>query len=393
MKITFILSSLGYHQIPICNELYSSLKDNFKVIATQKITSGRFGLNYDDMAKAFPYVLKAYKDKYNSKEAIEIINNSDIIVIGSSPKVYTDILNENKNIIVIRYCERFFKKGTWRRFIPKTFYSIYNPFLRNKNRQNFCTFCSSAFTSYDLSIVGGKKIKTFKWGYFPELKEYNKNELFNLKHNNTTKLLWSGRFLKWKHCEDAINACKMLKDNNYLFTLDIIGSGTEEHNLKNLVKKHKLENEIKFISAVNTDTLREYMEKANIYLFTSDKGEGWGAVLNEAMNSGCTCIASHEIGAVPFLISDGTNGFIYKSRDVNDLYNRIKVLINNNELQIKIGKEAYNTIYTLWNHKIAAQRLISFSKEFSNTNNCNLFEDGPLSKANIIKDTWFKSNI
>jgi hypothetical protein len=34
------------------------------------------------------------------------------------------------------------------------------------------------------------------------------------------------------------------------------------------------------------EEVRVHMEQSNIYLFTSDFGEGWGAVLNEAMNSG-----------------------------------------------------------------------------------------------------------
>lgn len=46
--------------------------------------------------------------------------------------------------------------------------------------------------------------------------------------------------------------------------------------------------------------VRSYMEKADIYLFTSDFNEGWGAVLNESMNSGCAVVASHAIGSVPF---------------------------------------------------------------------------------------------
>ena len=33
------------------------------------------------------------------------------------------------------------------------------------------------------------------------------------------------------------------------------------------------------------------MEQADIYLFTSDRNEGWGAVANEAMNSACAMVA------------------------------------------------------------------------------------------------------
>lgn len=48
------------------------------------------------------------------------------------------------------------------------------------------------------------------------------------------------------------------------------------------------------------EEVRERMEKADILLATSDRGEGWGAVMQRAMNSGCVVIADHMMGAVPF---------------------------------------------------------------------------------------------
>ena len=44
------------------------------------------------------------------------------------------------------------------------------------------------------------------------------------------------------------------------------------------------------------------MEESEIYLVTSDRKEGWGAVVNEAMNSGCAVVADHMIGAAPWMI-------------------------------------------------------------------------------------------
>ena len=62
------------------------------------------------------------------------------------------------------------------------------------------------------------------------------------------------------------------------------------------------------------------MEKTGIFLFTSDRQEGWGAVLNEAMNSGCAVVASHLIGAVPFLKKKKKNGLVYSSGDRKTLF-------------------------------------------------------------------------
>ena len=65
--------------------------------------------------------------------------------------------------------------------------------------------CASAFTSLDYSKFGLFKEKAFKWGYFPETKIYeNVSELIYSK--DCGKILWCGRFINWKHPDDAINA-------------------------------------------------------------------------------------------------------------------------------------------------------------------------------------------
>lgn len=99
---------------------------------------------------------------------------------------------------------------------------------------------------------------------------------------------------------------------------------------------------------MNPNEVRKYMEKANIFLFTSNYEEGWGAVLNEAMNSGCAVVASHAIGSVPFLINDGVNGYIYKNGNKKELCKLVEMLALSKELREKIGVEAYKTLYNTW---------------------------------------------
>ena len=49
---------------------------------------------------------------------------------------------------------------------------------------------------------------------------------------------------------------------------------------------------------------------------TSNQEEGWGVVVNEAMNSGCVVIGSNLAGSVPYLIENGKNGLIYNCGDL-----------------------------------------------------------------------------
>lgn len=106
--------------------------------------------------------------------------------------------------------------------------------------------------------------------------------------------------------------------------------------------------------------VRKAMERAEIYLVTSDRKEGWGAVVNEAMNSGCAVVADAMIGAVPYLIHPEENGYAYETGREDQLLASVRSLLQDRELCHRIGRNAYATIAEEWNAEVAAKRLTEF---------------------------------
>lgn len=387
MKITFYSNFLNHHQLPFCTEMARMLGDEFTFVATKPIEKERLLLGYADMNKQFPFVLRSYESKTAYDRAKLLAEESDVIIVGSAPNIFVDIRMKH-NKLTFKYTERFFKKGTYRRFIPSTRKKIYDGYAKY-SRSNLHVLCASAYTSYDLSVCGMKD-KTYKWGYFPEVKNHDLDALIKNKNKNKVpKLLWVGRFLDWKHADDSIKVAHILKNEGYEFTLDIIGTGDMESNLKGLIINYQLSDRVKLLGSMKPEEVREHMESANIFLFTSDFNEGWGAVLNEAMNSGCAVVASHAIGSVPFLISNKKNGLIYKYGDLKKMHQSVKMLLDNSELCKQLGKEAYKTLEQTWNAKEAAKRFISLSESILKDEKIK-FEEGPCSKAEIIKNNWYR---
>ena len=220
--------------------------------------------------------------------------------------------------------------------------------------------CASAYTASDYASVGMYKGRTFKWGYFPEVKKYNIDHLLSQKRKNT--LRWCGRFIDWKHPDDAIQVARKLKESGYDFCLNMIGAGVMEEQLKQLVKDYNLEEDVHFLGSMSPEQVRSYMEQAGIYLFTSDRQEGWGAVLNESMNSGCAVVASREIGSVPFLVRDGENGCVYEAENVSMMYEKVKFLLDHPGKREELGKNAYETIICEWNAETAAKRFLQLAE-------------------------------
>lgn len=386
MTVTFFSNYLNHHQIPFSNEMYKLLGDGYCFVQTQPIAEERIKLGWQDNINV-PYLLKSYNDEVCFEKALALGRLSDVVIIGSAPSFF---IKNRKHKLTFFYSERIFKKGFHKILNPFIFKNVFLNYTLKGLHKNKYLLCASAYALYDFKRIKAFSKKMFKWGYFPEKKEYNLKELFKAKENQVITILWVGRFLDWKHPEYALQLAEKLKQKKIHFQLNIIGTGPEEQKLKLMYVDSNLSEEVKFLGAMSPNMVRTYMEKSNIFIFTSDFNEGWGAVLNEAMNSGCAIVASHAIGAVPYLIENGENGYIYKNGDFKDFYMKVKKLIEQPELMKLFGKKAMETINNLWNSKIAAERLITLSHSILDSKKYDIYDTGPCSKAPIIRNNWYK---
>ena len=381
MKLIFVSNMLNHHQMELCRELQNWFSI-FYFVVTESVKN----IGYQSSSEA-DYVLHYYNKEEKEKIFTEIVD-ADAVIFGGCPNELIE-LRMNKNKLCFIYSERFFKKGTWRRAIPKTRKSVIERVVKYKTEEMY-VLCSSAYLSYDLSLLGFPESKCFKWGYFPKTREYSYSELMKKKKHDKVHLLWAGRMLKWKHPDDAIRLADNLSHKGIDFCLNIIGDGDLKYKLSQMIKKKNLEHRVHLLGSKNPEQVRKLMEEANIYLLTSDRYEGWGAVLNEAMNSGCAVVSSHAAGATPYLICNEENGLIYKSGSIKEMTEKVELLISQPEKRAKIGYNAYVSISQVWNARVAAQRFYKIVDERINGNYSNdLFADGPCSLAELLNDKWF----
>ena len=133
-----------------------------------------------------------------------------------------------------------------------------------------------------------------------------------------------------------------------------------EPEVRRLRTEYGLEEEVDLPGFREPAEVRKAMERAEIYLVTSDRKEGWGAVVNEAMNSGCAVVADAMIGAVPYLIHPEKNGYAYETGREDQLLASVRSLLQDRKLCHRIGRNAYATIAGEWNAEIAARSLTEF---------------------------------
>ena len=375
MKVAFFSNYMNHHQRPFCDVMYDILGEDFCFIATEDMSEERKSLGYFDPRNERPYVIKTYGTKDNDDIALKIGEESDVVIIGSAPEFYIEKRLKN-NKLTFRYSERFFKNGYRRILDPRVFLYYFNHHFKYR-KKNLYMLCASAYTARDCNFIKSYKNKTFRWGYFPTVKKYIDVEKTVLgKEPNS--ILWAGRLIDHKHPEAALYVAERLKKDGYKFRLDMIGGGELEEKIKTAIVEKGLEDRVSLLGSMSPDIVRKNMERSEIFLFTSDKREGWGAVLNESMNSACAVVANGEIGSVPYLIKDGENGFIYGGKDFNDLYKKVKYLLDDNKKRKETGVKAYKTLEKVWNAEVAAKRLLILIDSILN-GKASPFEDGPCS--------------
>ena len=384
MNVVMLSNFFNHHQSALSNALWNYPDITYRFVETQQIPQERKKMGY---RQSYPqkYVLRTYESKEQEIRCAEQLNRAETVIAGSAPEsILRQRIKAGK--LLFRYSERPLKHGLQPlKYVPRLLKWNY----RNPPGKPIYLLCASAYTAGDYRKFGLFKNRCYKWGYFPETRQYpNLDDLF-IKKSKTT-LLWCGRFLAWKHPDDALTVARRLKEAGVSFTLKMIGTGELENCLRQTIQAEGLQNCVELTGPMPPGQVRDYMEKAGIFLFTSDRQEGWGAVLNEAMNSGCAVVASDAIGSVPYLVKDRENGLVYHSGSVDELFERVKGLLDHPAEQRRLGEAAYRTIADLWNAEIAAKRLIALSQAILDGDaSPELFEDGPCSRAEIIREDWY----
>ena len=75
-------------------------------------------------------------------------------------------------------------------------------------------------------------------------------------------------------------------------------------------------------------------QSADVFVIPSQgPGETWGLSVNEAMAAGCAVLVSDKCGCHADLVKSGTNGFAFKSNDVEQLTSLMrKLFADKNEI-------------------------------------------------------------
>lgn len=184
---------------------------------------------------------------------------------------------------------------------------------------------------------------------------------------NSSKLvvLFVGRLDKEKNIDVVIKAFPVVL-KSIDAQLIIAGKGKEKTNLVNLSKNLGLDKNITFTGFVTEKDLPNLFRMADVFVIASI-AELQSIATMEAMASGLPVVAA-RVMALPELVHDGKNGYLFSDGDTNALANQMIKILKNPALRKKMSANSLKIISrhdlknTITSYEKLYQKLISASK-------------------------------
>jgi len=186
--------------------------------------------------------------------------------------------------------------------------------------------------------LGVKKKKIFEIPGGVNLDDFSKkNEkrlnVFREKYSIKGDFILSvGRLHESKGFQYLIKAIKGLEIN-----LVIIGKDAGfKKELERIAKDQGLQEKVKILDGISDEEKVDAYNSCFAFVLFSE-WEGFGIVVIEAMAAGKPVIVSDR-GSLPFLVTDGENGLIATFPSVEELTKKLKELLKNDKLRLKLAR-------------------------------------------------------
>ncbi|QIM20981.1 glycosyltransferase family 4 protein [Phycicoccus sp. HDW14] len=158
-----------------------------------------------------------------------------------------------------------------------------------------------------------------------------------VSRSEAPSLMVLGRLVPHKHFETAIDLVADLGDQFPGLTLDVVGGGYWDEQLRAHAVRRGVADRVRFHGFVDEHTKRLLLARAWVVLLPSHK-EGWGLTIVEAGLHGTPSVAFSFAGGVTESIVDDETGLL--ADDVAQMTTHVAGLLSDERLRAKYGENA-----------------------------------------------------
>ena len=175
--------------------------------------------------------------------------------------------------------------------------------------------------------LGFPESKIYRFGYFEKMPEAKLAEIKSC----WDEVLYVGRLVRGKGIELLIEAAAPLLRSNQNLRLRIVGGGPIERELRRRVRENGIEKQTVFTGVIPSPCIPGLLQGALMLVLPSE-ADGWGIVVNQALQAGIPVVVSDASGAAE-LIDNGVNGFVFRMGDRVALQECIRAIVNDPQPQ------------------------------------------------------------
>lgn len=214
----------------------------------------------------------------------------------------------------------------------------------------------SSFTEEQVKVYGYKD-NFVRFPAWINLSKFLEAKTIRDKHDDF-KIIFVGSVTDRKNPDLIVKAISELDDE---ISLEIIGptpNKTYLNELKKSISNSQHKKNILLTPFIAIDELIEKYSNADLFILPS-KSEGLGRVVIEAQATGCPVLVSSNTGAVDLII-DHETGYIFENDNLEDLKDKIKNIIDNQQHSVQVGLNGKSFVtqnHTIENFKFGYKKL------------------------------------
>lgn len=151
--------------------------------------------------------------------------------------------------------------------------------------------------------------------------DIDKEKELEIHHSNYI-LVSCGRINVVKGWDFLLESFKLLREKRDDIQLYFIGDGEDRDELERRVKEYNLSSSVHITGYLKPNKVVKWLNIANLVLVGSHK-EGWSISMLESLACGKAIVTTNVSGANE-MVREGKNGYIVKTRDINNYANAIE---------------------------------------------------------------------
>ena len=217
------------------------------------------------------------------------------------------------------------------------------------NRCHAVLVLSRSWEEFFLQIVDSQKVHVVPNGI-----DLSPFQNAGLAKTSRPSLLFLGEVSQRKGIYDLFKVILILKSKGYDYQLNVVGPG-EIFVARDFVEKLDIEQSVSFAGPLRGRDKIEAYTKAWCFVLPS-YAEGMPISIIEAFAAGLPVIST-TVGGIPELVTDGVNGYITEPGDVDEMAQKITLIMEKGKIRKRITERNRNKAASEFNMDVCADRI------------------------------------